>query len=291
MAIIQADQLDLFIASATDLSPKNHQDLMARCWFNLSKHKRTTPIEHRFDNSWVKITGDKKYGIATIFDNDLLMFSISQLMHEVNQKNEVSRRIQFTGYEYLKFIGRSTMGGKAYKDIWKSLERLHHTFVETNIRIGSAKRHHSFNWLSEIKQVEQDGKHRRFEIVLPEWLYTSVVNDKMILTLDPKYFKIKGGLERWLYLFARKTSGRQLNGWSENIKLIYEKSGSIGSFSEFNRRMKKILTEDNLLGYNVSPTMWYKQLAIHFMNRNFTGISSSGIRRTNGAKQFRRIEP
>ncbi|MBU89318.1 MAG: lysine--tRNA ligase, partial [Euryarchaeota archaeon] len=79
------------------------------------------------------------------------------------------------------------------KDIWNSLERLHHTFVETNIRIGSAKRHHSFNWLSEIKQVEQDGKHRRFEIVLPEWLYTSVVNEKMILTLDPKYlgmFKI-----------------------------------------------------------------------------------------------------
>ena len=53
MAVIQTNQLDLFIASATDVSPKNHQDLMARCWFNLSKKKRTTPIEHNFKENWV----------------------------------------------------------------------------------------------------------------------------------------------------------------------------------------------------------------------------------------------
>ena len=289
MAVIQTNQLDLFIASATDVSPKNHQDLMARCWFNLSKKKRTTPIEHKFNESWVKISADEKYGIATIFDNDILIFTIAQLMAAVNSKKDTGRRFQFTGYEYLKFIGRKHTGGKAYKDIWSSLERLHHTFVETNIRMGTSKRSHSFNWLSEIKQLEDNGTHRGYEIVIPEWLYSSVVNDKMVLTLDGNYFSIKGGLERWLYLFARKSAGKQLNGWNENIKLIYEKSGSTGSWSEFNRSIKKILLDNKLLGYTLSTTAWNKETAIHFMNRKLTIDGKTAIRRTNGAKQFRNV--
>ena len=263
---------------------------MARCWFNLAKKKRTKPIEHKFNDNWVKITADEKYGIATIFDNDILIFAIAQLMAAVNDKRRTGRRFQFTGYEYLKFIGRKHLGGKAYTDIWSALERLHHTFVETNIRMGTAKRHHSFNWLSEIKQVEENGKHRGFEIVIPEWLYSSVVNEKMVLTLDPKYFDIKGGLERWLYLYARKVSGRQEFGWNENIKLIYEKSASSGTYNEFNRKLKKILTEDNLLGYNVSKIKWQRHFAINFTSRFFTGSLNRAIRRTNGAKQFRRVD-
>tara|TARA_B110000285_G_scaffold231953_1_gene301866 strand:+ start:389 stop:1264 length:876 start_codon:yes stop_codon:yes gene_type:complete len=291
MAVIQTNQLDLFIASATDVSPKNHQDLMARCWFNLSKKKRTTPIEHNFKENWVKVTADEKYGIASIFDNDILIFAIAQLMAAVNDKRDTGRRIQFTGYEYLKFIGRKHLGGKAYKDIWSSLERLHHTFVETNIRMGSSKRHHSFNWLSEIKQVEENGVHRGYEIVLPEWLYSSVINDKMVLTLHPDYFTIKGGLERWLYLFARKSSGRQEYGWNENIRSIYSKSASIGSYSEFNRKLKTIVKKNSILGYDISTIKWQRELAINFIfSLGFTNENKIAKRRTNGAKQYRRIE-
>ena len=68
-------QIDLFIASATDVAPKEQQDLMSRGWWNLSKQKRIEPIEHRFGDSYVKITGDPKYGIATIWDNDILLFA------------------------------------------------------------------------------------------------------------------------------------------------------------------------------------------------------------------------
>ena len=156
--------------------------------------------------------------------------------------------------------------------------------------MGTSKRHHSFNWLSEIKQVEHDNKHRGYEIVIPEWLYSSVVTDKMVLTLDNDYFSIKGGLERWLYLYARKSAGRQLNGWNENIKLIHEKSGSTGSFSEFNRSIKKILKDDRLLGYTLSTTQWQRQTAIHFMNRKLTIDGKTANRKTNGAKQYRRID-
>ena len=246
--------MDLFIATASDLSPKSHQDLMARNWFSLSKHKRTAPIVHSFQDNWVKITGSDKHGIATIFDNDVFIFVIAQYIHKINQGANVeklSNRFQFTGYEFFKFIGKKKYGGKGYTDLWNSLQRLHTTKVETNIRIGTTKTNHSFYWLSEIKQVRDGTTHRGYEIVIPEWLFETITNKKMVLTLDDDYFTIRGGLERWLYLFARKTSGWQSGGWSESIESIYRKSASSGSLSEFKRKVKNVATRNSLLGYSI----------------------------------------
>ena len=264
---------------------------MARNWFSLAKQKRIKPIEHRFADSWVKITGNPKHGIATIFDNDVLIFVIAQYMAHLNNKNITQapgRRFLFTGYEFFQFTGKKRFGGQRYADLWKSLERLHNTFVETNIRLENSSRNHSFNWLSEIKQTMVNGRHRGYEIVIPEWLYTSVVNHKLVLTLDDGYFDIKGGLERWLYLFARKTSGWQAGGWSESISSIYQKSGSKSSFSEFKRQLGKILQKKSILGYKVERLTLPKQQGLHFLRDNeLIKISSKG-RKSKGAAHWRK---
>jgi plasmid replication initiation protein len=199
----------------------------------------------------VKVTGNEKHGIATIFDNDVLIFVIAQYMNAINHGMKTGRRFQFTGYEYRAFTGKKYHGGQAYKDLWASLQRLHNTFVETNIRLGGTTTTTSFNWLSEIKQIKDGAIHRGYELVLPEWVYESITNKKLVLTLDDDYFSIRGGLQRWLYLFARKTSGWQAGGWSESIESIYRKSASTGTLSEFKRKVKKIATDDSLLGYSV----------------------------------------
>ena len=292
MARIPHEQLDLFIASASDISPKAHRDLMARCWFSLSKNKRTIPIEHRSQDSWVKVSGSAEHGIATIFDNDILIFVIAQLMAAVNDGRKTGRKFQFTGYEYFKFIGRKKIGGSAYSDIWKSLERLKHTIVETDIRMGDRKQNHIFNWLSEIKQIVEGDKHRGYEIVIPEWLYSSVVDNKMVLTIDDDYFSIKGGLERWLYMFGRKSTGHQQSSWTESTRNIYEKSGSLGSFSEFNRQIKNIIEKDNLVGYQIGRVDTHSKhrtdRALAFHNRDLIGAPISGKRRTSGETKHRR---
>ena len=298
MARIPQSQLDLFIATASDISPKSHQDLMARNWFSLSKRKRTKPIEHSFGNNWVKITGSDKHGIATIFDNDVFIFLIAQYIHAINQGADVakmSKRFQFTGYEFFQFIGKEKYGGKGYADLWKSLQRLHTTFVETNIRLGTTNTNHSFNWLSEIKQIHDGATHRGYEIVIPEWIFESITNKKMVLTLDDDYFKIRGGLERWLYLFARKTSGWQSSGWSEGIESIYRKSASTGTLSEFKRKMKNIATKNTLLGYSVELVedrgKRQNQKGLYFLRKNqlvemIAAEKPASSRR--GAKQWRK---
>lgn len=251
MARIPKSQLDLFIATASDLAPKSHQDLMSRNWFSLSKRKRTEPIHHSYGENWVKITGSDKHGIATIYDNDVLIFIIAQYIHAINNGMKTGRRFQFSGYEYRAFTGKTHHGGQGYKDLWASLQRLHNTHIETNIRLGSTTTNHAFSWLSEIKQIRDGNIHRGYEIVLPEWVYESITNKKMVLTLDDDYFSIRGGLERFLYLFARKASGWQSGGWSESIESIYSKSASLGSLSEFRRKVKNIATKNDLLGYSV----------------------------------------
>ena len=287
MARIPVGQFDLFIASASEVSPKEHRDLMARNWFSLAKQKRTEPIEHTFGENWVKITGDDSYGIATIFDNDVLLFVISQYMSAINNNIPTGRRFQFTGYEYFKFIGKNKFGGKGYDDLWRALERLHHTFVETNIRMDNSNRHHSFNWLSEIKQVKDGNTHKGYEIVIPDWLYESVVEKKIVLTLDDDYFKIRGGLERWLYLFARKSSGYNTGGWSEGLFSIYQKSGSKSSFSEFKRSISAIIKRGGVLGYKISPISYKRQKGLYFIRDNELIELTSQKRQRRGANKWR----
>ena len=107
MAIIEQRQLDIFIASATDVTAKQHRELMARNWFSLSKQKRTKEIFHQFGENYVRVRGDDEHGIASIFDNDILIFIMAQYARAVNDgQTNLARRFGFNGYEFFKFIGK-----------------------------------------------------------------------------------------------------------------------------------------------------------------------------------------
>jgi len=288
MARLPTSQRDLFIPSVSDTSPKELQDFMAHNWFSLSKQRRVEPIEHRFGDSWIKITGDPKWGIANIFDNDLILFVISSWLKKLNEGGTIERRFYFTGYEYFTFLGKDRYGGTGYKDLWKSMERLHHTFVSTNIRQGNTARHHSFNWLSEIKQLKDGDTHRGYSVFMPDWIYDSVKNKKLILTLDEEYFNIRGGLERWLYLFARKSAGWQTGGWAEGLDSIYKKSGSKGTFTEFKRSINKLVKRGNFLGYTIEPIDYQKQSGLWFQRDSELVKLASTHRKRRGATKWRK---
>ena len=245
--------MDLFVPTASDVSPKEQQDLMSRCWFALSKRKRYEPIEHQFGSNWVRVSGTESSPIATIFDNDLLLYLISHLMHAVNNGQEVSRRIRFTGYDFFTFIGVKHIGGNYYDLLWQRMQRLNQTLIQTNLRIGQRERDTQFHWLAQIDRVREGRFTIGYEIVIPEWLYSSVVNDKNVLTLNADYFHLRGGLNRWLYLWARKSAGTQRDGWSETSQSLHAKSGSLGSYAEFNRSIRKVLIDGSVLDYEVEP--------------------------------------
>lgn len=50
------------------------------------------------------------------------------------------------------------------------------------------------------------GEPTGMTITLPDWLYSGVVNRGGVLTIHEDYFLLTGGIERWLYRVAKKST-------------------------------------------------------------------------------------
>ncbi len=207
------EQLDLFRALPGDMAPRDAQDLMAYPFFSLAKSRRTAPIDFRTGNVTIRVEGTAEHGIATIWDADILIWAASQIVEARDAGIQPSRRMQATPYEILRFIGR----GKSLRDYQRlkaALDRLQSTSVATSIRETTGRRLHRFSWINEWKELANvQGTLLGIELILPDWFYAGVVDAALVLTIDPAYFKLTGGIERWLYrLASRSMAGNSTSG-------------------------------------------------------------------------------
>ena len=108
-------EIERFSASLGNVTPKDQIDLMARNWFSLTPG-RTEPIEHQYLDAktgmteTVVITSGSNHGIATIFDQDLLLFAISQWVEANRLGLKPTRRIYFTPYQFFSWLGIGAFG-------------------------------------------------------------------------------------------------------------------------------------------------------------------------------------
>jgi plasmid replication initiation protein len=72
-------QLDLFVAVFTDIPIRDQREMMERPFFSLSKTSRLKPIEYRVGDTWVEVSANPKFGMATIWDADVLIWAATQL--------------------------------------------------------------------------------------------------------------------------------------------------------------------------------------------------------------------
>jgi plasmid replication initiation protein len=87
---------------------------------------------------------------------------------------------------------------------------------------------------------------------LPDWFYAAVLDDALVLTIDPAYFDLTGGLERWLYRLVRKHGGRQEYGWSFDFPHLHAKSGSLSPLKHFAYDLRDIVRRQPLPGYRLT---------------------------------------
>jgi plasmid replication initiation protein len=244
-------QPDLFIALPSDIPARDQQDLMERPFFSLSKNKRTTPIEYKVGENYIKVTAPVEYGMATIWDADILIWAASQITEALSRGMKTSRFFRLSAYDLLKFTRRD-IGGKGYKELKAALDRLQSTTVATNIRQGKRKEYHRFSWLNEWKEItDEQGHSLGLEFILPDWLYDGIINQQLVLSIDPAYFDLTSGIERWLYRVVRKHGGKQKTGWSFTFRQLYEKSGSLARFSDFAIDIRRITKRQSI------PEYWF----------------------------------
>jgi plasmid replication initiation protein len=131
-----------------------------------------------------------------------------------------------------------------------ALDRLQSTTVATSIRETTGRRLHRFSWINEWKELAgADGTPLGIELILPDWFYAGVLDAALVLTIDPAYLKLTGGIERWLYRVVRKHGGKQLSGWQFDFRHLYRKSGSTTRFSDFAYDLRALVARQSLPGY------------------------------------------
>lgn len=249
-------QLNIFLPYIADIPMRDQREVMERPFFSLAKKKRIKPIEYTSPDGklWVHVSANSDYGMATIWDADILIYCASVIADMARCGiNDIPRTLKLMPYDLLRAIGRPTTG-RAYELLGQSLDRLVATTVKTNIRAEN-RREATFSWLDGWTQLvdEKTERSRGMTIEISNWFYEGVLMSGGVLAIDRSYFNITGGRERWLYKVARKhAGGAGASGFAISMPTLFAKSGADGEYRRFKFELLKIISRNELPGFDLS---------------------------------------
>ncbi|MEG8223472.1 replication initiator protein A [Sphingomonas sp. HH69] len=248
-----SDQFNLFLPYISELPMRDQRDMMERPFFSLAKTKRVKPIDYTSPDGsiHVHVSANPDYGMATIWDADILIYCASVLADMARRGvNDMPRRLNLMPYDLLRAIGRPTTG-RAYELLGQALDRLVATTIKTNLRAEN-RRDATFSWLDGWTQLvdEKTERSRGMTIELSNWFWEGVTMKGGVLSIDRAYFDITGGRERWLYRVARKhAGGAGEGGFAISMPVLFDKSGAEGQYRRFKFEMLKLAEKNELPGY------------------------------------------
>ena len=238
---------DFFVCDFFAASPKHDLASMEHPLFSLSTRPDRRILSYTHNDVAVTVTPSVR-GRATIFDADILIFCISQLMAALNAGREVSRRLTLTAHDLLLATGRET-SGDAYRRLKEAFERLAGTRITTNIATGDTEVTTGFGLIEswEIVRKTRAGRMVSVSVTLSEWIFRAVMA-RSVLTLNRDYFSLRKPLERRIYALARKHCGQQA-GWRVSVEVLLKKSGSASPRRVFRAMLRDIIARDSLPDY------------------------------------------
>lgn len=261
---IRHPQGDLFICDVADAVLKDDMASMEHPVFALSKKPDTTIRRYEHNGNYVEITPSVK-GLATIYDKDILIYCISQIMAKINQGVQVSQYLNISIHNLLIFINRGT-GGKDYKAIKDSFERLKGTVITTNVKTGGEEECQGFGLIDsfKIKRSDKTGNITEVNVRLSDWIYRSIAANE-VLTLNRDYFRLGSPIERRVYEIVRKHCGNQ-EQWRVSMTLLQKKCGSNAPLGKFRFVIKKLVSGNHLPDYSIEID---DEDFVIFRNRNY----------------------
>jgi hypothetical protein len=255
---------DLFICDVADAVLKDLIPQMEHPFYSLSKKPETAIRRYEHNGNWLQIIPSVK-GLATIYDKDILIYCISQLMDKLKRGVPAGPRIKITSYDLLVFTNRGT-SGKDYNALCEAIDRLAGTRITTNIKTGDEEQRDSFGLIDAAsirRKHGLDGRLLWVEIKLSDWVFNAIKGEE-VLTLHKDYFRLGKPLERRVYELARKHCGRQAT-WTISVATLLKKSGSQSVITRFRQMVKHIAQHDHLPDYRV--TFDEKSDNVSFFNR------------------------
>ncbi len=252
-------QIDYSICDVAEAVLKDLLPSMEHPFYALSKKPDMSIRRYEHGGNWVEIIPSAK-GQATIYDKDILIYAVSQIMHKLNRGEKVDRVLRFNPRDLLIFVNRGT-GGKDYDAFCEALDRLMGTVIKTNITTRTNKDEplseeeargwfHLIERASVVRKGDEDtGRIMHAEIQLSEWVYNSI-RRKSVLTLHRDYFRLRKPIERRVYEIARKLCGSQPK-WQIGLEKLLMRTGARSELKRFRHTLKEIAQTDHLPDYHV----------------------------------------
>lgn len=246
-------QKDFFVLDIADVVPKDDTASMEHPLFSLATKPDMRELTYGTDENGVLII-PSGMGLPTIFDKDILIFCVSQLVHRQNQGLPIGKTVRFSARE-LSIATNRPIGGNHYKRLEQAFMRLRGTTFKTNIRTGGKAETRIFGMIDEGGFVmKDDGSYRLdyCEVVLSDWLMRSIESSE-VLTLSEDYFRLRRPLERRIYEIARKHCGHQKR-WNIGLGKLQLKTGSSAPLKRFRHNLRQIIEDDHTPDYRIELT-------------------------------------
>jgi plasmid replication initiation protein len=243
-------QGDFFVCDILDALPKDDLASMEHPIFSLGTRPDLRILTYAHNDVTITVVPSVK-GLATLFDKDILIYCISQLMAAQNAGRAVSRTLHLTAHDLLVATNRET-SGDGYTRLREAFERLAGTRITTNIVTGGLEVTTGFGLIEgwQIARHTRAGRMVQVQVTLSDWLFRAVLA-KSVLTLSRDYFRLRKPLERRIYELARKHCGRQPE-WRVSIETLCKKSGSASPRRVFRKMIRDMILADHLPEYHLA---------------------------------------
>ncbi|MDA8416576.1 MAG: replication initiator protein A [Betaproteobacteria bacterium] len=235
--------LSLFVADFLSWNPKGERHTMEHPFFSLSKNKDTKPRQYESPDGKAQLTVmPSGYGMPTIWDKDLLIYTAT-LIREAMNRGSLGSENKAIRIDTANFMEATVKGDgtQQRKGLMATLDRLKGCTVKTSIETDGTSYTKAFSLFDsyEIAVKTKTGKVAALDIKVCDWLYGAIWNaEQEMLSISRDYFRLEGGIERRLYELARKHCGNQ-PFWKVGVETLWIKSGSTAALKEFRRKIFK----------------------------------------------------
>lgn len=241
---------DLFICDVLDAIPKDDMASMEHPIFSLATKADTRVLRYEHRNVVVEIAPSVK-GLATIYDKDILIYCISQLMAKKNAGEPLAQTLHLNAHELLVWTNRET-SGDGYRRLKDAFERLSGTRITTNIQANGESILEGFGLIESFRIIREtkSGRMSELKVRLSDWVYR-IIQGSEVLTLSRDYFRLRKPIDRRVYELARKHCGEQ-DEWKIGLELLHKKTGASSHYREFKSMIRELVQNDHLPDYQVS---------------------------------------
>jgi len=239
---------DFFLLDMADVSLRDDMTSMEFPIYALTADARKRNLVYDNGDHILRVV-PSGVGVPSMFDKDIMIYCISQLVARKNQGLEIGNVVEFHLHDVLKTTNRAT-GGADYQRLIDGLRRLRGTTYETNIKTNEEEGHRGVGLIEEywaIRKTPVKGRMLMVRVKLSDWVLRAVHSND-VLKLHPDYFRLKRPLDRRLYELARKHCGKQ--GLTQiGLAKLKEKIGSKAPLTKFRHNIKGVAETNHLPEY------------------------------------------